>query len=875
MNKKLLYAVLLTLFVLIFPGCGENKVSEPPIAFSDEPGIYSARFKLKLNVSDEVAEVRYTIDSSLPTAESTLYTDDGIEISYRGGGASDPASVNIIRCAAFDSDGNQLGETLTGTYFLADLPEVRYSTMIVSIVCEPDDLYGYERGILVPGKIRDDFLKNKPSTWTNNSLQDANFFQSGREWERPAHIEFYSRTGERLLSQNGGIRVSGGWNRNNNYKSLRIFARYEYDDSNVFSIDAYPGLVSNTGVPVNDFKTLIFRTGSNNFWNTIIQTQFLMQLGEETGLDTMHYRPVCLYVNGKYYGYMALLEDYGTTYFETHYNIPAENITCINGAGYIDGRPRDWQLDNGLETELREFRRVLNFIASGDMTQKKYYDRASELIDFDNFIKYMCFQGYIANSDWPQNNVRLWRYSGGIGNESYDERGYDPDAEEYGFDGRWRFLLKDLDLAAGYGDKVSTSIFSRLNSDDGGLRLNAMFQNLFRNPDFKQRVYLFLCDLLSDTMTVENVMSKLGEVEASALLEMRYYAKSTGAGGGSNEKWHEQLLTPARFFYSRYGIVEQELVKKYGSEFGSLEVTTEGSGELKVSTLTVSGDKSLRYLAGLEVPVEAIPAKGWKLASLKYGAKEIADSFYMRGGTQTLTAVFEPDPEYSEPTFGVVLNEIKYESPMNDNSPDMLELYNAADKSVYLKGWKLVRERTVDGIVSTKECTLPAVTIAPDGFAGLSCAKENADVDFGLSVGDKLTLYDRMGNEIDSLTLPACGNYSILARDGEDWYFEPTATFGAVNSKATGYRLADMIDDRARGMFIHKGKFVELAEETAKGLVTTERMIRDNFGAEKFEQNKSKFKKLGSGYDLENVLDTLGYRLWKIDSLDSYVIYKK
>ena len=55
MNKKLLYAVLLTLFVLIFPGCGENKVSEPPIAFSDEPGIYSARFKLKLNVSDEVA----------------------------------------------------------------------------------------------------------------------------------------------------------------------------------------------------------------------------------------------------------------------------------------------------------------------------------------------------------------------------------------------------------------------------------------------------------------------------------------------------------------------------------------------------------------------------------------------------------------------------------------------------------------------------------------------------------------------------------------------------------------------------------------------------------------------------------------------------
>ena len=163
-----------------------------------------------------------------------------------------------------------------------------------------------------------------------------------------------------------------------------------------------------------------------------------------------------------------------------------------------------------------------------------------------------------------------------------------------------------------------------------------------------------------------------GEVEASALLEMRYYTKSTGAGGGNNEKWHENLLTPARFFYNRYSIVEEELEKKYGSEFGRLKLKTEGEGEVKISTLTVSGERELRYLSGLEVPVEAIPAKGWRLASLKYDSKEISDSFYMRGGDRTLTAVFEPDPDYTEPTFGLVINEIKYESPRSDTSPDMV-----------------------------------------------------------------------------------------------------------------------------------------------------------------------------------------------------------
>ena len=871
--KKLFTAILFLLALTLF-GCSEE-AARPLIEFSDAPGIYQTRFRLKLDISDEVHEVRYTVDSSIPTVDSELYTDEGIDITYRGGGSSDPSSVNIIRCAAFDSDGNQIGGVLTGTYFLTDLPEVRYSTMIVSIVCEPDDLYGYVRGILVPGKIRDDFLKNKPSSWTNDSLQDANFFQSGREWERPAHIEFYSPTGGMILSQNGGIRVSGGWNRNKDYKSLRIFARYEYDDSNVFSFDAYPGLVSLTGVPVNDFKTLILRTGSNNFWDSVIQTQFLMELGDDLGIDTMEYRPVCLYVNGKYYGYMALFEDYSTTYFETNYNIPSDNVTCINGAGYIDGRTRAWQLDTGLESELREFKRVLNFIASGDMTQKKYYDRAAELIDLDNFIRYMCFEGYIANSDWPQNNVRLWRYNGGLGNVDYDDRGYDPDAEGYGFDGRWRFLLKDLDLAAGYGDNVKTSVFSRLNSDDGGLRLNAMFRSLFMNPDFKRRVYLFLCDLMSDTMNVENVMSTLGEVEASALLEMRYYTKSTGAGGGSNEKWHEKLLTPARFFYSRYDYVEAELEKKFDAEFAELKVTTEGEGELRVSTLTISGERELRYLAGLEVPVEAIPAKGWKLASLKYGSKEISDSFYMRGGSQTLTAVFEPDPDFAEPEYGVVINEIKYESPRSDTSPDLIELFNAGDKAVYLKGWRLVRERSEGGETKVKESALTAISIASGGYVTLSAAKENALIDFGLRSGDKLTLIDRMGNEIDSLTLPACGNYSILARDGDEWYFEPYATFGAENSRASGYELSSVIDDRARGTFIHKGKFVDLADITEDGLVISEKQIRDNFGAEKFNDNKSKFQKLGNGYELESVASTLGYRLWRIESLGSYVLYKK
>ncbi len=867
----------------------ENPPAERPedtarLSFTEPPGIYKERFSLHVESGAEKRllkklEIRYTTDSSVPTIDSKLYDpEEGIAITYRGGGARDPSRGNIIRCAAF-VDEEQVGDVLTGTYIIADLPEVRYSTMIVSIVCEPDDLYGYERGILVPGKIRDDFLKHRPATWTNDSLQDANYFQKGRDWERPAHVEFYTKDGELLLGQNVGVRVSGGWNRNNSHKSLRLFARYDYDDTNVMTFDAYPGLESLTGVPVGSFKSLILRTGSNNFWNTTIQTPFLMSLGKEIGIDTMEYRPVCVYLNGKYYGFMALFEDYSPTYFETNYNLPADGITCINGAGKVDGSPRDWELDNGPESELREFRKMISYITTLDMREERFYEKASEMLDLDSFIRYMCFQGYIANSDWPQNNVRVWRYY---------PNGYDPDAEQYGADGRWRFLLKDLDLAAGYGDSVEESIFMRLDSDDGGLRLNAVFQSLFRNADFRNRVYCFLCDLLSTTMRVDNVMSKLGEMEASALIEMRYYAPSWGASGGSNANWHENLSTPATFFASRYDIVKDKVSKKYDSPYVDLEVLIDGEGKVNISTLTLDADseESLQYLIGLRIPVAASPARGWRLRELTVDGKNIDGEFMMTRRSMTLRAVFEPDPEYSEPEYGLVFNEARYEQPRLSEDSDMIELLNSGG-ALYLKGYRLVRTRVDEnGKTKEKSWDFPAITIPSGGYMTIACDKlgtrkgqTDYHASFGIRSGDTLRIVDRLGNTVDSLTLPQSGNYSTAARDetSGEWYFEPYATFGEPNTRAEGYRLSDVIDGRCRGQFIMNGKLVEdFAEEKNGAFVVTERNLRDLVGQERFGRYEERLSahKVNGGYDLEGALDLLSYGLYYIDTLESYVLYR-
>ncbi len=863
------------------------------LSFSDPPGIYQSRFSLYVTNPDSSLTLYYTTDCSNPTPDSNLYdSDKGINLAYRGGGRSDPSSVNIIRVAAFDSKGSQVGDTLTGTYILSDVPEVRYTTMIVSIVCEPDDLYDYERGIMVEGKVRDEFLANRPAYWPEGNPQLANFFMSGREWERPAHVEFYSQTGELLLRQNVGVRVSGGYNRQNEVKSLRLIARYDYADKNVMSYDFYPGLKSLTGVPVGDFKSLILRSGSNNIWNSMVQTQFLMQLGEDVGLDTMHYRPVCVYLNGKYYGYMAMVEDYSPTYFETHYNLDADSITCVNGSAELWGE-RVWELDNGETSEFNEFKHMMNYIMTLDMRSEEYYQKASEMLDLDNFIRYMCFEGYIANSDWPQNNVRVWRYNNG---ETEREDKYNPDAEAYGEDGRWRFLLKDLDLAAGYGDPVETNIFSRLDSDDGGLRLNAVFKSLFRNADFRNRVFCFMCDLVSDTMKPENVGAALGEVAASALGEMRYFTKSYGVSGGSNEAWQNHLSTPMSFFERRYDIVKEQLADEYDSVWANLSVKVDGEGRVGVNTLDVDDGAELSYLVGLKVPVTVTFAEGWKLKSLTVDRKPVeleevdgvlCGKFMVASRNPELEVVFEPDSDYIEPTVGLVINELKYNHPRVGDYTDLVEIYNGTDAPIYLKGYTLVKEgKRSDGSDDRDEWVFPAATLGAGEYMVIACdniGTKKLQVDyhasFALGVGDKLTLYDRYGEKVDSLKLPECNNFVVLARDelGE-WYYEPYGSFGEPNVKVDGYELTSVIDSNAFGKFIHDGRFIDdLAVSDGDGSYTISlASLREHFGSDRVERHMELLEdaRVPGGYDLDEALAVLDYHRFFIETLDSNILFR-
>jgi len=299
--------------------CPENE----NIILSHAPGVYSEGFELLLKCANSEYTVCFTADCSFPTP---LSDSEKISISPKENEAT------VIRATCFDKNGKQVGEAVSASYFITD--KERFSTMIVSLVSDEKDLYGYENGILVNGKLWDE-SKNTLSEFQMSQkylFGQFNWKMTGKEWERKTNVSFFDADGSILLSQNGGIRVQGGLMRHFSQKSLRIFARYEYSSKNEFKNVVFPNLSSSTATAVDEFKTLVLRNGGNQNNNDIIHNAVMMRLAEDAEVEAPKLRYACVFLNGKYYGLMCLMEDFSRDYIETHYGIPSEEVVIIGNS---------------------------------------------------------------------------------------------------------------------------------------------------------------------------------------------------------------------------------------------------------------------------------------------------------------------------------------------------------------------------------------------------------------------------------------------------------------------------------------------------------------------------------------------------------------
>lgn len=410
-----------------------SKVAPKPV-FSETGGVFKSQLTLTLSLPEgtpgaiSTSSIYYTLDGSEPTLQSATYNGK-ITIS----------KTTVVRAKIF-ADGFLIGRSVTHSYIITnrdfDLP-------VISISLDPEYLWDDEFGIYVKGNgkygITGNCIDNEKVNWNQN-------------WRRPMNFEYFpSQDDKSVLNQLEEMRIAGGCSRGSAQKSLILYANKRFGEKR-YDYQLFKDK------PGQEIKSFMIRNSGNDFWYTHFRDAAIqLFMGGKVDLDYQAYQPAILYVNGEYFGIQNLRERSDEDFVLANYD----------GLEDID------MLENWREVKAGNSYDFNYMIEKGLISA----EQLMEMIDVTEVINYYILQIYVRNTDFPGNNVVLWR------------------PQEEG--GKWRFIVKDTDFGLGlYGHDVKDNAFAHnTNREWGKYFFNALIAHKPFKEEFCKRFALYLGDI--------------------------------------------------------------------------------------------------------------------------------------------------------------------------------------------------------------------------------------------------------------------------------------------------------------------------------------------------------------------------------------------
>jgi hypothetical protein len=563
--------------------------------FSHSRGFYPQPFYLTLTPKDTSATIYYTLDGSIPTKKSKRYTKP-ILISSKTNEAT------VVRARAY-REGFPKSKVITHSYFVKrDINNI-YNTPVISLVTDPKNLFGDEMGIYVAGKVFEQWRTINPNSDVNENTP-ANYNQRGKNWEREGSVELFEPDGTVGLTQNIGIRTFGGYSRASNIKSLSLFARKNYDNKEYFSYDFFSG-------EINRFSRILLRTSATDSSHALFRDALIQSLVKtHVNLDIQNSKPCILYINGKYYGIHNIREAHDESYIKNHYNIDEKDVVIIkNPTGNLGV-----EIQEGYVGDEIHYNRMIDYIRGHSLKSEDAYNFIKTQIDIDNFIEYNVLQIYCDNRDWPGNNVRIWRKR---------TKTYEPDVP-YGHDGRWRWMVFDLDFGFGLfeGEEAAqNNSLKRATEPDGPDWPNPpwstlLLRSLLENEQFKNQFINVFADRLNTIFLPEIVLEKIEAMEKVYYPNIKNHIIRWNLHGKSVENWKKEIETMKKFALKRPEYLRQHIIEYFGlSGTASIQVEMNEGGLIKINSLVIENTdtpwKGI-YFKDIPIRIEAIPKPGYR-----------------------------------------------------------------------------------------------------------------------------------------------------------------------------------------------------------------------------------------------------------------------
>ncbi|NOJ95950.1 hypothetical protein HMI51_23820 [Corallococcus coralloides] len=517
------------------------------LAFDARPGLYQQETLLALPTAPGV-RTYFTRDGSTPTPESSRYTapiallarstppvrwsfvpttkPDAEEALRWVAPLEAPPQVAVVRYRQF-AGAEPVGPVRTRTFVIGRGP---YSLPVLSLVTDAANFFDPVTGIYVPG-LAAEARPEDPFA--------ANYLQNGKEWERPVHVEWFETAGQRVFAQDAGVRIHGTGSAVMPQKSLRLYAKEDYGPK-TFAGPVFPGS------PVTEFTRMIVRTSGQDQGITKLRDCVLQGLLAETRLALQACRPTLVFLNGEYWGLHELRERLDEYYLASHYGVDRKKAVILEGSG---------TLDVGEEGDAQPYQELVDYVATHDLAVPEHDSWVRARMDVEDFIEYQVAQLYLGNTDWPENNVKFWRLR---------TKKLEPDAP-LGHDGRWRWLVYDLDFALAAGPEQD-SLGRVLDAQSGvGAWSTLLLRGLLQSPEFKARFVERFLWHTEHTFAEERVTAALDAAAEALALEMPEQV-ARWSQPASVEAWRANLESFRETLRQRPAFMRQLLEQHLGPQ---------------------------------------------------------------------------------------------------------------------------------------------------------------------------------------------------------------------------------------------------------------------------------------------------------------------
>jgi len=417
-------------FTTLTPRAANNDASavsgfaQPPHA-SVQSGFFAQPFNLSLSTETPGAEIRYTIDGSIPTATNELYVGP-IAIS-----GLPRKAVATIRAVTF-KPGLVPSSVTTRTYIFPDhvltqptdpsgFPTNWDSPCTIGVNCN-DTSADYEMDPQVITNAVDNYrvlarqgLVSIPTVSVVTDVKllfgpaQGAYVRRESNNEQPISVEYILPDGSSGFQQDCGFEIQGqtsptdsGSDWKSKKLSMRLIFKGEFGPSKL-----HYKLFDDS--PVDEFDTLILSAGHNMYWNYMpnddqrkravyVRDQYVADLQNALGGLSHHGHWVHVYLNGLYWGLHQLHERTDDAFVASYYGGSKDEYDVIkHGAGTVVAGS-----SASLSTAFS--------IARAGLASNAAYENFQQYVDVPEFITYMMINYWVGNEDWAHKNYYASRH---------------------------------------------------------------------------------------------------------------------------------------------------------------------------------------------------------------------------------------------------------------------------------------------------------------------------------------------------------------------------------------------------------------------------------------------------------------------------------